>query len=303
MAALTLIEAAKLVEGDVVRAGIIETFARSHPLLRMLPFIDVPGSGYKYNVEDTLPGVAFRAINSSYTASTGIVNPKMEPLVVSGGEIKVDQAIVKMYGESQRTVHESMKIVALADRIGQKIIKGDSETTQEEFDGLQKRIGGNQLIDNGGGGISLGKLDEAIDAVDNASALLMRKKTRRKLTVAARTQSVGGDVDYALDEFGRQITTYNGLPILHADENGVNSPSITEDEESGSDKTSVYILQFGEGHLAGIQNGIMEVEDLGKMRESPNYLTRIEWLVGLVPLHPRCVARLRNIDPDAAAVV
>ena len=42
--ALTLVEASKLHSGDVVRSAIIEIYARSSDILRVLPFETIAGS-------------------------------------------------------------------------------------------------------------------------------------------------------------------------------------------------------------------------------------------------------------------
>ncbi len=47
--ALTLIEAAKLNAGDVVRSAMIEIFAMSDDLLANMPFDDIEGNALKYN--------------------------------------------------------------------------------------------------------------------------------------------------------------------------------------------------------------------------------------------------------------
>ena len=60
--ALTIIEAAKLNPGDVVRNTIIEMYARNSDVLRTLPFNGIAGNALKYNREDILPGVGFRGV-------------------------------------------------------------------------------------------------------------------------------------------------------------------------------------------------------------------------------------------------
>ena len=60
--ALTLVEAAKL-SNDVLQRGVIETFARNSAVLELHPFMEIAGNSYKYNQEQTLPGIAFRAVN------------------------------------------------------------------------------------------------------------------------------------------------------------------------------------------------------------------------------------------------
>lgn len=312
MAAMTLMEATKLNPGDVVRNAVVEMFARESDLLRVLPFMDIPGGSYAYNQEGSLPGVAFRGVNESYTGSIGVINPQVEVLRIGGGELDVDQAIVKMHGPGVRSTHEAMKVKAMSLYLTKKIIKGDSLTDPREFDGLRNRITGSQLIPvkssgtNGGDPLSIAKLDEAIDAVDNPTHLVMSKAMRRILTAAARNTSVGGFISYGVDEFGRKVTQYNDLPILIADYDDTGARILDFDEVgnggSTATATSIYVLSVGENMLTGLQNGGMDVEDLGKLQSSPVYRTRVEWLMGLAALHGRCASRLYGIS-NAAAIV
>lgn len=302
--AITLVEASKLNPGDVVRNGVIEMFARNSDILRVLPFMDIVGGSYHYNQEGTLPGVAFRGVNEGYTESAGVINPQVEVLRIAGGDLDVDKAILKMHGEGVRTTHEAMKVKALSLYLAKKVIKGDSLADPREFDGLQNRIAGSQLIPagstNGGDPLSLQILDEAIDAVDEPDALLMSKAMRRRLTAAARDQAVGGFISYDVDEFGRKITLYNDLPILIADQDdeGARILEFNEVGPGGSTATatSIYVLSFGEDKLVGLQNGVMDVEDLGEIDSKPVKRTRIDWLVGLAALHGRCASRLWGIS-------
>lgn len=308
---LTLVEAAKRAanRGEVERAAVIETYAQATDILRVLPFINIDGNALRYNQESALPGIGFRGVNESYTESTGVLNPVTEPLVIAGGDLDVDKFIVKTMGENQRTSQEVMKAKALAHRWSHAFIKGDSDSDPREFDGLQKRITGNQLIaagsTSGGDALSLEKLDEAIDAVDNPGYLLMSKAMRRRMTVAARKETVSGHITYSKDEFGRQVTMYNDLPILIADGNGdvYQTLAFNETNPGGGSAvgTSIYVMGFGDGEFTGIQSSDHEVEDLGELETKPAYRTRVEWYAGLAIYHPRSVARLWGIS-DAAVV-
>jgi galactitol-specific phosphotransferase system IIB component len=300
--ALTLLEASKLNSGDVYKSGVMMKFAETSDILRLLPFEGIAGNSLKYNVEETLPGIGFRGVNESFTESTGIINPKVESLTIAGGDLDVDKFIVDTMGQDQRAVQEAMKVKALALSWTKTFIKGDSESNPREFDGLQVRIKGNAVIENhaSGAGLSLLKLDEAIDEVDGANIIIMSKSVRRRLTVAARTTAVGGDITYSLDEFGRQVTMYNGLPIIIADKDNENN-DILGFTEAGS-TTSIYVLAIGEGQVSGLQNGGMDVRDIGELENKPAYRTRIEWYSGMGVFAPRVATRLKNIT-DAAATV
>tara|TARA_R110002096_G_C14661938_1_gene728459 strand:- start:52635 stop:53570 length:936 start_codon:yes stop_codon:yes gene_type:complete len=310
--ALTLIEAAKLHSGDVIRSAMIEIFAMNDDLLANMPFDSIEGNALRYNREDTLPGVAFRGLNESYTESTGVINPLTESLVIAGGDLDVDKFLVDTMGADQRSSQEAMKAKKLAHTIGDKMIKGDSSVDPREFDGLQVRLTGPQIVEaigtptDGGDPLSLEKLDEAIDATDDPNFLYMSKAMRRKLTVANRTVGVAGTVTFAKDAFGRPVTMYNDLPILIADRNSDVFTTLAFDELGSTGATatatSMYVLSLREGMLQGIQNGVMDVRDLGELESKSVLRTRVEWYPGMTLLHPRAATRLRGIS-DAPITV
>lgn len=295
---MTLLEASKLHSGDVVRSGVIEMFAQTSDILRVLPFIDVAGGAYHYNLEGKLPGVAFRGINEAFAESTGIIAPQVEVLRICGGDLDVDKAILDMHGEDVRTRHELMKIRALSLYLGKKLIKGDSTNDVREFDGLQNRITGSQLV-AAGGALSLIKLDEVIDAVDFANYLIMSKAMARLISAAARNTAVGGFVTYDKNEFGRRVMRYNDLPILTVDHDDDGARVLDFNEAATT--TSIYAVNFNDGYCVGLQNGVMQVRDRGEIDAKPVYRTRIDWNVGFATMHGRCAARLSGIT-NAAVV-
>lgn len=301
--ALTLIEAAKLETGDVIKQAIIELYAGSSDVLMNLPFENISGNAMKYNREASLPGVGFRGVNEGYTASTGVLNPLTEALVIAGGDLDVDKFIIDTMGANQRSVHEAMKIRALSLAWTMKFIKGDNQSDPREFDGLQTRITGAQKIAAGstanGTPLSLDKLDEAIDQTLNPTHLLMSKAMARKLTTAARTPSVSGYVTYTKDAFGRRVMMYNDLPIITVDldHTGASILDFTEAATSGTaTATSIYVLSLAEGGVQGLQNGGISVRDMGELQTAPVFRTRVEWYNGFAVFNGRAATRLYSIS-------
>ena len=302
LGALTLVEAAKLNSGDVIRSAVIEMFARESDILRELPFEDIQGNALKYTIESALPGIGFRGVNESFPESSGVLNPQTEALSIAGGDLDVDRFIIQTQGQGVRSTHEQLKIKALSAGWTAKFIKGDSATNPREFDGLQVRLQNSQVISAGatagGAAASLAALDELIDSVDDPTHIIMSKAMRRKFTAAARDQAVSGYVTYSADSFGRRIALYNDLPMLVAYGAAGGDDILPFNEASASGaatSTSIYVVSMGPGKLIGIQNGGMDVRDLGELQAAPVFRTRVEWYSGMAMYHARAAARLRNI--------
>ena len=281
---LTLTEASKLIQNPLQR-GVVETFARTSPVLERLPFMDVNGNAYSYNVEQTLPGIAFRDYNTSYTESTGVVNPHTEKLYIMGGISSVDRALVKTQGSVNniRAIHDNMKAKAAALTFTAKFFNGDNTTAATEFDGLKERLTGSQALTYTGA-LTLEMVDELIDGViGGPTALFMSKATRR--TVNALRRAAGQATEVVSDSFGRQIDAYAGIPIgvIEEDKDGA---AILADGE-------IYAIRMGvQEYVSGLQAGGMEVIDLGLNRTQ--YETLIEWICGIAVFHPKAAARLHS---------
>jgi hypothetical protein len=301
--ALTLLEASKLNSGEVLRNSVIKMFAENSELLSAIPFEDITGGSLAYNIEGKLPGVAFRGFNEGYTESTGIINPAVEVLRIAGGDLDVDLALIKTRGETVRSTQEAMKVKAMSLHITGKLINGDSRVNPREFDGLRVRIQGDQLVPanltapTANSPLSLEALDAAIDKVDGATHLIMSKAMRRKLTQAERN-GIGGDITYTKDDFGRRVTNYNDLPILITEYDDAGKDILGFDEAGpagGAVSGSIYVVNLGDGYLTGLQNGSMDVRDLGEVDDKPVLRTRVDWLVSLCVMHGRAAARVWGI--------
>jgi len=303
--ALSLIESAKLALGrdETLKATVMELYAKGSDIMQYLPFENISGNSMNFNREQTLPSAGFRALNEAYSEGSGTVDRVTESLAVAGGDLDVDVFLIKTGNADQRGSQEAMKIKALSLAMSKTIVKGDVESTPKEFDGLQARCIGDQKIvagsTGGGDNLELTYLDKLIDEVDEPTHLLMNKTMRRRLSAAARLNTVGGYITYELDAFGRRVTRYNDLPILIVDKDNEYNDVMpfTELSSNGTTalSTSIYCLSFAENGVVGLQNGDMDVRDMGEIDTKPVYRTRIEWYITLAILRARAAARLYGI--------
>jgi hypothetical protein len=306
--AFTLLEGAKYGD-DVKRQGVIKVISETSPMYEKLTFKSIKGNAYRYNIEQALPSVAFRGVGDSYTADTGVINPVTENLVILGGEVKIDRFIVSTMGNLQdiKAAQFAMKSRAMGFKFSENFFEGDQDTDLNAFDGLRKRLVGDQKIlqASGGGALTLAKMDELCDAVIGGKPdfLFMNKIVRRKLTtLAMSTYSSGPLISYGSDKtFGHQVTNYKDIPIVLMENELDGSTILDYDEDPGdgvSDTASVYAVRFGDDYVHGITGdggSFMDVKDFGEMESSPQHLGRIEWYVGLCVVHPRAGARLYGI--------
>jgi hypothetical protein len=295
---LTITEWAKL-NPTPLTSGVVEIFASENPVLERLPFINIAGNAYKYNRETTLPGIAFRDFNTGYTESTGVVNPVTESLTILGGDSDYDVAQIKMgTGDNDsRAVHDAMKSKAATLKWLKTFFDGDTAVDALEFDGLNKRLVGNQVISAGTNGaqLDLDMLDKLVDAViGSPSVLLMNKAMRRKVRALARNSTT---LTITRDFFGREVDAYAGVPIGIVEDDASGTAILGFDETQGSSNAtgSIYAVRVGADTFHGIQTEPIDVRDLGEIEAKPAKRTRIEWYSGLALKHPRTAARLKGV--------
>ena len=313
--AITLVEAAKLSQNTLQR-GVLETFIQSSPILDRIPFMPIEGNAFAYNEEGALPGVEFRAVNGSYSESTGTVNQKTESLVILGGDADVDKFIVQTRGNlnDQRAVQTAMKVKAASYKFQDTFFNGDTAVDANSFDGLKKRLTGAQVIATGTNGAAINtddttrnaffdKLDELVSLVPGLNgsngAIYANSSIIGKIRSAGRR--IGGVELVREDLTGKRVLQWNGIPILDpgATAAGVTILPQTETQGSSSVAASLYAVRFGQGEedqaVTGLTNGGVQVYDLGELQTKPAYRTRIEFYTGLGVFGGKAAARLTGV--------
>ncbi|MGA1850318.1 major capsid protein [Sphingobium sp. HT1-2] len=295
---LTQTEWAKL-NPNPLQSGVVEIFASTNPIMQYMPYRNIAGSAYTYNIEQTLPGVAFRGINESYDESTGVINQLSEPLKIMGGDLDLDTALVAwdVGSNDSRAIHDAMKVKAMSLAHLATFFDGNSTANVKEYDGLNTRLTGKQVIEAGadGASLTLDMLDDLVDAVSGTpSLLLMNKKARSRIRQLAR---MTGGLSIAKDDLGREIDLYHGVPfgIVEEDADGADILGFDEVQGSASNTASIYAVRFGADGLFGAQTAPISVRDLGEVQDKPALRTRVEHYSTIVIEHPRAAARLKGI--------
>lgn len=305
MADVTLLEAAKLSE-DVLEKAVVQTIVEESPILEYLPMRTINGPAYRYTVERQLGTIAFRGVNGTYTSDAGVINPAFEPLVIMGGEVKVDNFEVAVMSNIIDLKAEKFRMKSRQAGItfSSNFFNGDTTVTQYGFDGMKKRLSGNQkiLVASPDGPLTLAALDQLLDAVigDNSEKVLfMSPSVRRKVTSLVRAQTGSSLISFTQDEFGKQQMAYAGatIRVVRRGDDGSTYLDYTEDPgDAVADTASIYCVRFGSDYVHGIQGmALPSVKDFGEVQAGPYHLGRIEWYVGLVVKHPRAAARLYGI--------
>ena len=285
---MTLADSLKLTT-DTLQAGVIETLATESKILAVLPFMNVQGSGYTYNVETELSDTKFRAVGEEIVAGSAGYETRTEALKILGDEAIIDTFQIAVYGNVNdlMALEVELKSKAIAHKFEKTFISGNSETNVKEFDGIDKRIKPDQVVDfteykekvDGVDVVGYATaMDELIDKVlGTPSALIMNKSTRREVVANFRKY-----ITYSTNEFGKQLAMYDGVPILDV-----------EDEVLPT-KNTIYAVRFAvKEAVCGLQNGGIQVKALGEVDNAPQLKTRIEWFVGLAVFNDKAIAKAK----------
>jgi len=305
VADITMLEAAKHSQDDLERS-VAKIIVEASPVLEYLPQKTITGPAFRYHREASLGTVSWRGVGGTYTPDAGVINPLFEPLVILGGEVKVDNFEVKAMSNLLNLKAEKYRMKARQAGItfSETFFEGDTAVDPYQFDGLRKRLTGNQKIIMGSGGaqLTLALMDELLDAVlgDGGDKVLwMSPIMRRKVTTLVRAVTGSGLINFTQDAFGKQQMAYAGTPIrvVRREDDGSSFFLFDEDPGDGaSDTASMYCTRMGVDYLHGIQSmSLPSVKDFGEVEAGPYHLGRIEWYTGLVLKHPRAAARLYGI--------
>jgi hypothetical protein len=289
--ALTLEEAAKL-SNDMLLQGVVETIVKDSPVLQRLPFVEIVGNGLTYNQEKALPSIDFYDVGDTWVESTPTFEQKTANLKIMGGDADVDNFLKSTRSNIQdlEAAVIELKAKALRDKFEEVFVYGDATASPKQFDGLRKLIDteseGDQLIAMGdtGATLTLGKLDELIDAVKGGKPdmLLMSRRSRRKINALVR--AAGGMTETDRDKWGNFIQLWDGVPI------GVNDWILdthtvgdgVETATTGGTCSTIYAIQLGEGALCGLTSpGHLQAEPVGPLENKDASRTRVKWYVSL----------------------
>ena len=273
------LQEAKAGMADKVDQKVVDTFRRSSLLLDKLVFDNAisPGTGgstltYGYIQLKTPSTAAVRQINSEYTAGEAKREEKTTKAVVMGGKFQIDRVLIGTAGAVDELAFQTeQKVKATANYFNNLVINGNKSNSGtgvlNTFDGLDKLLTGTETeitsavdvsteaLMNANYNALLDEVDGFLSALDGKpSMLLMNNKMLSKMRSAARR---AGYYSKTRDEFGRQVETYNDIPMYDMGKyyNGTNTVDIipeTAATQSAEGKTDIYAVTIGLDGFHGV---------------------------------------------------
>jgi hypothetical protein len=306
---ITMGEYAKTLPETSAERTFVENMVKTSDVLAAFPMLPANNGKKEFQEIASLPSVGFRNFNANGNESTGSFSLREEDTFPIDEYVKVDRAMVDRLGNTHRYKQQELKTIALAQMASQVIIKGDNTASgAKQPAGLQSRCNSlnTNLIHNsvaaGGAALSLGNLDILYWLVNKPTHWIFPRGLMPFLDIAARNPNLTGQslvYDNGVNEFGRRVMRYKGLPILYGydpDDTADLLPFSEVGTGGGAAVTgSIYCVAFGDGKLYGIEQTALAVEDEGLIKGTPFLSTHIKWDWGIAREHPRSAARLTSI--------
>ncbi len=314
---LTITQASVLGQNQV-RDGVIEMFVQESPILQFLPFLPIAGNAYQYNRELALPSSGTRAVNATWTESTGTFESKTEALKIYGGEAHVDRFIQQTMPASigdHLANQTNLKVKSVVGTVHNDLVNGDVAVNVTGVDGIKKRVPTGQITsasttgtftvntDSASRHAFMDFLDQLIASVrGGADALLMNARMKNVVRSVARREGF-----HAADrnEFGQVVDFYNGIPLVDVGKKNDGTEIIPDNEPNAAatpvnETTSIYAVSFSTDDFCGLTNGGIDAYEIGggpngEMETKPAYGIRIEWYLGLADHTDKSLARLRYL--------
>lgn len=297
--ALLKVEAEKMSNNQLV-AGLIEEVITVNEMFGLLPFVQVNGKAYVYHRENVLPTVDFLDPNDAVNEGAGTFTEVVSKLRIIAGDVDVDKFLNETMSDtdSQLAIQLALKVKAMARQFQDTTVTGDNGGNAKQFDGIKVLTAAGQVTPAGANGaaLTLGMLDQLIDAVPNKpDFIMMRSGTRRAFVALLRAASGNTASMIQHPNFDVPVLAHNGVPIVVND-------FLPSNETQGTANgicCSIYAVRANElDGLHGLYGGSdagFRVESIGTVQNKDAIRTRVKWYCGLALKSTKSLARLSGI--------
>jgi hypothetical protein len=305
---VTLNELAKVQQNPLNKAVIMDLLRQSK-VLQMAPIETVPGLQITSARWQTLPTSSTRAINGSYSETTGTLENVKETLHIYGGEINVDRILMldKTVVEDPLVTQTKMKVASIAAKFNYDFINNTHAVDPLGFVGLRERVANapsRQTINlEASSNVTLKVMNSSANELtfldglhellhviganeDPANcALFMNEKSYLGIGKVLRRLSL---LDTTQDSYGRTWKEFAGVKLvdigLAYDQSTEIISNILYADSVGSE---IYGVRWnGEDgfriiQLEGTSTDPYDPTVNGEMQTKPSKMRRIDWAIGL----------------------
>ena len=321
----------RYLDKDSILPGVCQWIVEESPLMQYLPFKEIKGNAFKYNVDLTLPEPNWMDFDQQIAVTAGSIAQRTTNIYMILQDGNTPKASIDTNAtQDPETVDIEQASRAIARAFENCFIRGQTSTlgTTKQFKGSMRMlaelesesttdldgINNNQVIPNSATSavLTMAKVDELIDAIKpgKPDMLLMSRRVNRKLTALQRASGSGVTMSDP-NAFGLRLPTYDGIPMLRSDYMPDNLPDgvasvltiATWDPAAAwadtANNSAIFAIQFGEDKVTGLQSGAMTHEREDFVENYHAIKNRFVWLCGAACFKKYSLAALINIDTSA----
>jgi hypothetical protein len=252
-----------MLTGDDLDRNVIDEMVSDHPVLQAIPFhraaAQTGGSAHTYGYTRLTytPGSGFRALNANYDTDAAVVSQEFVTCAILGGKFGIDRVLA--YNPAQISLQFSQLAKSARSTFCNAIVNGDSSGGSNQFDGLSVALAGSdtELVVDGSDDETwdwsdpindfdaiIGNLEELTQLVSGQpDAIYLNHKVKAKLVTAGRKANY---FEHTKNDFGRPVTTFNGIPIVDIGTNVQDgTPIIANTVDAGVTTSDVYVVRYG----------------------------------------------------------
>lgn len=311
MATQTLVEAAKLINNEIVQ-GVAEDIITTNPIWNAIPWTGYEGQAILVNRENALGDAQNLAIGGTITAKTAATFtriPFSAVTVIGDAEMNgLVQAQSKGAGVDQLAIEVSSKAKSVGRLLQGGIATGTGADPQ--LNSLHTLVDASQYTTaSAGQAISFALLDELLNLVKAKDGqvdwMMMPARTLRAYKTLVR--ALGGITETMAftmpNGTSRNVSVYEGIPIFQNDWLSVTETANGALLTTGA-LTSVYAGVWDDGsqkvgvsmiHPIACPGGIM-VENIGMAEAKDETIVRVKTYANFASFNRRGVARLTSIN-------
>lgn len=287
---------------------LLRDIARESNIWAMLPISTIDGlktTSYRYN---SLPTVGKRALNGSFSESTGRIEPVTETLHIYGTDAKVDVISAKAKSDfaAQLQLQADMIKDALNYTFAYDFILGNHGVDPNGLEGQRTRVTNGLArydvnLENGGASLDVLNSTANANTFLNAlhygkrilggvcNAIFCNERTAEGIGQTLRFLAQGNLLSQTQDAYERTWDTVMGAKLVdvgYTDYAGT-AEIIANNLGTYTNSSELYMVRMGDEEglnliqMAGTSPEPYDPLKGGEMDSQPAYLRRINWAIGL----------------------
>lgn len=210
--------------------GSVLAMEKGTPIVGAMPFKDIKGNAYSFNVVDTLIPTEHRELGQDVEPDELTSTKVTKNLVILTNSVKTDRALAVMGDITDiKAEGQNLAMISSGKSLERKVIAE-----------LENYLSNDEAGKKFTGALTTDLLDDAFDYTE-PNMIFVNNKGHRKLKSLLKAE---GQQPETIENFGRRVIAYNGVPVHVSHDLG---------------DTEILMVRFAEDGVHGITNSGLQV--------------------------------------------